>query len=78
MGKKYWAAWFPAALIRALKTFAQAAVALLPVSARIDAISWVDVVATAALAAVVSLLTSLAGLPEVPVEQKEQDNKKEE
>lgn len=57
--------WLRAALIRALKTVAQTAVAMLPAAASIAAVDWVTVLGTAALAGVASLLTSLAGLPEV-------------
>lgn len=57
--------WFKAAGIRALKTVAQTAVAMLPVAAGIEEVNWLTVLSTAALAGVASLLTSLAGLPEV-------------
>lgn len=57
--------WAKAAGIRALKTVAQTAVALLPASATITAVDWKVVVGTAALAGVASILTSIAGLPEV-------------
>lgn len=57
--------WTKAAGIRALKTVAQTAVALLPASATITAVDWKVVVGTAALAGVASILTSIAGLPEV-------------
>lgn len=57
--------WLKAAGIRAAKTMAQTAVALLPAAATITAVDWVTVIGTAALAGVVSLLTSVAGLPEV-------------
>lgn len=57
--------WLRAALIRALKTVAQTAVAMLPAASSIAAVDWVTVLGTAALAGVASLLTSLAGLPEV-------------
>ena len=56
--------WFRAAGIRAAKTFAQTTVALLPASAMITEVDWLVVLGTAALAAVASLLTSLAGIPE--------------
>ena len=59
--------WAKAAGIRALKTVAQTAVALLPASATITAVDWKVVVGTAALAGVASILTSIAGLPEVKV-----------
>ena len=53
-----------AAGIRALKTFCQTAVAMLPASAMISEVGWGTVFGTAALAAIASLLTSLAGIPE--------------
>ena len=57
--------WWKAAGIRAVKTTAQTTVAMLPAAATITAVDWTTVLGTAALAGVVSLLTSLAGLPEV-------------
>ena len=54
-----------AAGIRALKTFAQATVATIATSAAISEVNWIMVVDASALAAVLSLLTSLAGLPEL-------------
>ena len=62
---KKWKTWIKAAGIRAAKTMAQTAVALLPASATISAVDWKVVVGTAALAGVASVLTSLAGLPEL-------------
>ena len=62
---KKWKTWIKAASIRAAKTMAQTAVALLPASATISAVDWKVVVGTAALAGVASILTSLAGLPEI-------------
>ncbi|MFG6379684.1 MAG: holin [Lachnospiraceae bacterium] len=66
--------WLKAAGIRAIKTMAQTAVALLPAAATITAVDWVTVIGTAALAGVASLLTSVAGLPEVK-ENKESEAK---
>lgn len=57
--------WLRAAGVRAVKTVAQTAVAMIPAAAMIQNVDWVAVVGTAALAGVVSILTSLAGLPEV-------------
>ena len=57
--------WLKAASIRAIKTMAQTAVALLPAAAAITDVDWKVVLGTAALAGVASILTSLAGLPEV-------------
>lgn len=60
--------WAKAAGIRALKTMAQTAVALIPVGVSVTEVSWLMVLGTAALAGVCSLLTSVAGLPEVEVD----------
>ena len=57
--------WFKAAGIRALKTFAQTAVATVGTSAIISEVNWVVVASASLLAAIRSLLTSVAGLPEV-------------
>ena len=57
--------WLKAAGIRAVKTVAQTAVAMLPAAATITAVDWKTVAGTAALAGVASILTSFAGLPEV-------------
>lgn len=65
MNKSYWLDWVKAASIRAIKTFAQTAIGAIPVAVSIDEVMWLHVLGTAALAAVVSMLTSLAGLPEV-------------
>lgn len=62
---KLTATWFKAAGIRALKTFAQTAVATIGTSAVISEVDWVMVASASALAAILSLLTSVAGLPEV-------------
>lgn len=58
-------AWWKAASIRALKTVAQSAVSLIPASVMITEVDWKVVIGTALLAGVASLLTSIAGLPEV-------------
>lgn len=65
MDKSYWRSWAKAAAIRAIKTFAQTAIAAIPVAVSINEVMWLHVLGTAALAGVVSMLTSLAGLPEV-------------
>ena len=57
--------WIKAAGIRAAKTMAQTAVAMLPAAATITAVDWRTVIGTALLAGVASILTSLAGLPEL-------------
>lgn len=60
--------WWKAAAVRAVKTVAQTAVAMIPVAVSITEVNWLMVAGTAALAGVSSLLTSLAGLPEVKEE----------
>lgn len=68
--------WLKAAGIRAGKTMAQAAVALLPAAAAITAVDWPTVIGTATLAGVASLLTSAAtGLPEINTEKIEREEK---
>ena len=70
MDKQYWIRWAKAAGVRALKTVAQTAVALIGTNAiGITEVNWVGVASGTALAGVVSLLTSLAGIPEVDMEQ---------
>ena len=57
--------WFKAAGIRALKTVAQAALATIGSSIAIDEVNWLFVLSASAMAGILSLLTSLAGLPEL-------------
>ena len=63
--KRDWIEWWKRAGIRAVKTMAQTAAAMLPAAATITAVDWKTVIGTAALAGVASLLTSLKGLPEL-------------
>lgn len=56
--------WLKCAGVRAVKTAAQTAIALIPAAVSINTVEWTTVIGTAALAGVVSLLTSVAGLPE--------------
>lgn len=57
--------WLKAAGIRAIKTVAQTAVATIGTAAVIGEVNWVMVVSASALSGVLSLLTSVAGLPEI-------------
>lgn len=57
--------WLKAAVVRAVKTVAQTAVATIGTAAVLSSVDWVMVVSASALAGVLSLLTSIAGLPEV-------------
>ena len=57
--------WVKAALVRAIKTVAQTAVATIGTAAVLSSVDWVMVLSASVLAGVLSLLTSVAGLPEV-------------
>ena len=57
--------WFKAAGIRAIKTVAQTAVATIGTCVVLTEVNWVQVASAAVLAGILSLLTSVAGLPEV-------------
>ena len=60
-----WKHWVKAAAVRAIKTVAQTAVATIGTTAALFEVDWVLVASTAALAGILSVLTSVAGLPEV-------------
>ena len=63
---KKWKSWIKAACVRAIKTVAQTAVATIGTSALLSQVDWRMVISASILAGVLSLLTSVAGLPEVP------------
>ena len=63
--KEYWKHWLKAAGVRAVKSVCQSAIATIGSSAVMGEVNWVMVGSAAALAGVLSLLTSIAGLPEV-------------
>ncbi len=62
---KNWKNWLKAAGVRAIKTVAQTAVATIGTSALLGEVNWIAVGSASILAGVLSLLTSIAGLPEV-------------
>lgn len=61
--------WIAAAGVRALKTVAQTAVATISTSAIMSEVNWPVVASASLLAGILSLLTSVAGLPELKVEE---------
>ena len=63
--KEYWIEWAKRAGMRAVKTVAQTAVATIGTAAVLGDVNWLMVASASALAGVLSLLTSVAGLPEV-------------
>ena len=65
MDKAYWSKWIKAAAVRAVKTIAQTAIATVGTAAVMGEVNWAMVGSAEALSGVLSLLTSIAGLPEV-------------
>ena len=63
--KEYWVNWFKAAGVRALKTVAETAIATIGTAVAMGDVNWVLVGSASALAGILSLLISVAGLPEV-------------
>lgn len=68
---KNWKNWIKAAGVRAVKTVAQTAVATIGTAAVLGDVNWVMVASASVLAGVLSMLTSVAGLPEV---EEDEDN----
>lgn len=66
--KQYWITWLKKAGIRAIKTVAQTAVATIGTAAAMGQVDWLVVGSASLLAGVLSLLTSVAGIPEAPKE----------
>ena len=66
---KNWKIWIKAAAVRAVKTVAQTAVSLIGVGAVMSDIDWVMVGSASLLSGILSILTSVAGLPEVKEEE---------
>ena len=61
--------WLKAALVRAIKTVAETAVATIGTAAVMGEVNWQMVISASVLAGVISILTSLAGIPEVSEEE---------
>lgn len=62
---KNWKTWIKAAGVRAIKTIAQTAIATIGTSAVLGEVNWIAVGSASVLAGILSMLTSIAGLPEV-------------
>ena len=67
--------WFKYAGIRALKTFCQTMIASIGTSATIGEVDWLFVVSTSLLSSLLSILTSLAGIPEVEMKNNDSNDK---
>jgi len=63
--KEYWINWLRAAGVRAIKTIAQTAIATIGTAAVLGEVNWIMVGSAAVLSGVLSMLTSIAGIPEV-------------
>lgn len=61
--------WFKAAGIRAIKTMAQTAVGMLTVGAAVSEVNWLNILSVSFVAGIVSILTSVSGIPEVQCEE---------
>ena len=75
--KEYWINWGNKAGIRAIKTVAQAAIAGIGAAAAMGQVDWKYVASASVLAGILSMLTSVAGLPEVPKGEGQEDGPEE-
>ncbi|MCD8108823.1 MAG: holin [Clostridiales bacterium] len=73
MSKEYFIKWGKAAGIRAMKTVCQTAIATIGTTAVLEEVSWGVVISASVLAGLLSILTSLAGLPEVDSEAESEE-----
>lgn len=74
--KEYWIQWAKAAGVRAVKTIAQTFVATIGTAAVLQDVNWIMVLSASLLSGVISIATSVAGLPEVQTPAIEDTNKK--
>lgn len=62
--------WFKCAMVRAIKTMAQTSISMITVGQAVMEVNWLNVLSVSVVAGILSLLTSVAGLPEVDDEDK--------
>ena len=74
MNREYWLTWLKAASVRAVKTIAQTALGMFTVGMAADEVKWQYVLSVSLVAGVYSIITSIAGLPEVEMDGKCNDN----
>lgn len=67
--------WVKASVVRSVKTMAQTAVATIGTSAVMGDVNWLMVASASALSGIISILTSVAGIPEVECEDNERENR---
>ena len=72
-----WKEWALAALIRALRTFAQTFAGCIAVGAAVEEVQWLRALSVSGVAFVLSILTSLGGLPEVEKKESEEEEQAE-
>ncbi len=70
LNNRNWIKWLQAAAVRSIKTFAQAMASGITVGAALNEINWTYLTSVAAVSAIYSIVTSLAGLPEVDNEER--------
>lgn len=75
--KEHFSDWMKAALIRAVKTMAQTAMGMITVGAALSEVNWLYVGSVSLTAGILSVLTSIAGLPEVELQARIKDMSKE-
>lgn len=65
MNKEYWIEWGKAAIVRSVKTFAQVAGSMITAGQAFMEVNWLAIISISGTAAILSLITSVAGIPEV-------------
>lgn len=71
MTKEYWIKWLKAAWVRAIRTMAQTALGMFTVGMAVEEVKWSYVASVSLVSGVYSLITSVAGLPEVETDDSE-------